>query len=82
MCRDVTKGTIRRKMGIEFCIECSRGHSAGHFGIKIRYLAQFLHEVNANPVIQNMHYNKVNILSKLISKKYIQSHIKIGNKYI
>ena len=33
------------KMKIEFCIACSREYSAGHFGTKIMYLAQFLTEL-------------------------------------
>ena len=33
--------------------------------------------VIANSVIQNMNYEKLNILSKLISKFYIQLHIKV-----
>ena len=45
MCRDVTKGTIRKENQIEFCIACSRGHSVGHFGTKIMYLAKFLTEL-------------------------------------
>ena len=45
MCRDVKKGPDLGKIKIEFCIACSRGHSAGHFGTKIRYLAQFLTEL-------------------------------------
>ena len=32
----------------------------------------------ATSVIQNMNYEKLNILSKLISKFYIQLHIKVG----
>ena len=30
---------------VEFCIACSRGYSAGNFGTKIMYLAQFLTEL-------------------------------------
>ena len=30
------------KIKIEFCVACFRGYSAGHFGTKIMYLAQFL----------------------------------------
>ena len=37
--------------------------------------------VIANFVIQNMHYEKLNLLSKLISKFYIQSHTKVGISY-
>ena len=33
------------KIKIEFCIACSRGYSAGHFGTKIMHLAQFLTEL-------------------------------------
>ena len=33
------------KIKIEFCIACSRGYSAGHFGTKIMYLAQFSTEL-------------------------------------
>ena len=33
------------KIKIEFCITCSRGYSAGHFGTKIMYLEQFLPEL-------------------------------------
>ena len=33
------------KIKIEFCISCSKGYSAGHFGAKIMYLAQFLTEL-------------------------------------
>ena len=33
------------KIKIEFCIASSRGYSAGHFGTKIMYLAQFLTEL-------------------------------------
>ena len=33
------------KIKIDFCIACSRGYSAGHFGTKIMYLAQFLTEL-------------------------------------
>ena len=32
----------------------------------------------ATSVIQNMNYEKLNILSKLISKFYIQLHIKVA----
>ena len=35
MCRDVTKGTLRGENQIEFCVACSRGHSAGHFDTKL-----------------------------------------------
>ena len=52
---------------------CARGHSAGHFGTKMMYLAIF-DGVIANSVIHNMHYEKLNLLIKLISKSYIQSH--------
>ena len=45
MSRDATKGTLRRENQIEFYIACSRGYSAGHFGTKIMYLAQFLTEL-------------------------------------
>ena len=45
MCRDATKGTLRREIKIEFCIACSRGHSTGHFNTKIRCLAEFLTEL-------------------------------------
>ena len=38
------KGPYVGKIKIEFCIACSRGHSAGHFGTKIMYLAKFLAE--------------------------------------
>ena len=30
------------KLKIEFCIACSRDHSAGHFDTKIRYLVEHL----------------------------------------
>ena len=33
------------KIKFELCIACSRGYSAGHFGTKIMYLAQFLTEL-------------------------------------
>ena len=33
------------EMKIKFCIACSRGHSAGHFGTKNMYIAQFLTEL-------------------------------------
>ena len=56
-------------------ISCSRGHSVGHFDTKVRCLAQFLTEVIANSLIKNMHPEKPNLLSKLISKFYIQFHI-------
>ena len=72
MGRDATKGTFVGKIKIEFCIACSRGYSANHFGTKIMYLAQFLTELFGNSVIQNMYYEKLNLLSKLISKFYIQ----------
>ena len=39
------KGPYVGKIKIEFCIACSRGHSAGHFDTKIMYLAQFLTEL-------------------------------------
>ena len=43
MCGGVTKGTYVGKIKIEFCIACSRGHSAGqpgsHFDTKITCLA-------------------------------------------
>ena len=39
------KGPYVGKIKIEFCIACSRGYSAGHFGTKIMYLAQFLTEL-------------------------------------
>ena len=39
------KGPYVRKIKIEFCIACSRGYSASHFGSKIMYLAQFLMEL-------------------------------------
>ena len=36
-CRDVTKkGPYVGKIKIEFCIACSRGHSADHFDTKLR----------------------------------------------
>ena len=34
--------------------------------------------VIVNSVIQNMHYEKLHLLSKLISKFYIKFHIKVG----
>ena len=73
MCRDVTKGTLRRENKMEFCIAFSRGHSAGHFDTKIRCLG-----VSANCVIQNMYYEKLNLLSKFISTFYIQFRTKVG----
>ena len=45
MCRDVTKGTLRRENKIKLCIACSRGHSADHCDTKIKCLAQFLKEL-------------------------------------
>ena len=36
------------KIKIEFCIACSRGHSAGPFGTNIIYLAQFMTELLRN----------------------------------
>ena len=72
MDRDTTKGTLRRENQIEFCIACSSGYSAGHFGTKIMYSRTIFDGVIANSVIQNMHYEKINLLSKLISKFYIQ----------
>ena len=33
------------KIKIEFCIASCRGYSAGHFGTKIMFLAQFLTEL-------------------------------------
>ena len=45
MCRDVTKRTLRREIKIEVCIACYGGHSVGHFGTKVKYLAQFLTEL-------------------------------------
>ena len=54
------KGPYVGKIKIEFCIACSRGYFAGHFGTKIVYL------VIANSAIQNMPYEKLNLLSKLI----------------
>ena len=45
MCLDVTKRTLRREIKIEFCIACSRGHSAGHFRTKFLYLGQFCKEL-------------------------------------
>ena len=53
------------KIKIEFCIACSREYSAGHFGT-------IFDGVIANSVIQNMPYEKQNLLIKLISKFYIQ----------
>ena len=44
-CRDVTKGTLRRKNKIEFCIGYSRGYSAGHFYAKNWCPQQFLTEL-------------------------------------
>ena len=60
------------KIKVEFCIACSRGHSAGYFGTKIRCLAKLFYGVIANSVVQNMHHGKLNLLSKLMSKSYIQ----------
>ena len=37
--------------------------------------------VIAKSVLQNMHYEKLNLLSKLISKLYIQLHIEVGISY-
>ena len=46
MCRNyVTKGPYVGKIKIEFCIGCSREHSAGHFGTKIMDRAQCLAEL-------------------------------------
>ena len=44
MCRDTTKGTLRRE-NQKFSIACSRRYSAGHFGKKIMYLEQVLTEL-------------------------------------
>ena len=55
MCQGVTKGTLRRRNKIEFCIACFKGYSAGCFNTKIKCLTQFL-RVIANSVMQNMHY--------------------------
>ena len=38
-------GPYVRKIKIQFCITCSRGHSTGHFDAKIRCLEQFLTEL-------------------------------------
>ena len=38
LCRDVSQGKIK----IEFCMACSRRHSAGHFDTKLRCLAHLL----------------------------------------
>ena len=45
LCRDLRKGPYIGKIKIEFCISCSRGHSACNFGTKIMYLAKFLTEL-------------------------------------
>ena len=66
------KGRYVGNIKIEFCIACSRGHSTDHFGTTIMYLAQLLITVITNSVIQNMHYEKLNLLSELISKFYIK----------
>ena len=42
MCRDVTKGTLRREIKIEFCKACSRGHSTGHFDTKLTILSKLI----------------------------------------
>ena len=39
------KGPYVGKIKIEFCIACSRGHSAGYFCTKTMYLAQILTEL-------------------------------------
>ena len=39
------KGPYVGKIKIEFCKACYGGYSAGHFGTKIMYLAQFLTEL-------------------------------------
>ena len=66
MCRHVTKGTVRRAAGIikiEFCIACSRGHSTGHFDLKVsRTIFDRLLRT------QNMHYKKISLLTNMISK--------------
>ena len=60
MCRNLTKGTLGIKIKIEFCIACSRRHSAGYFAAKIYCLAcTIFDEVNANSVVQNMHNEKL-----------------------
>ena len=64
---------------IEFCIACSKRHSAGHFGTKIRYLAQFLTGLLQILSFKNMHYENLNLLSNFIISKFcMQLHIKVG----
>ena len=69
-------GPYVRKIKIELCSVCSRGHSAGHFGTKIKQglSSKRFDGVILNSVIQNMHYEKLNLSSKLISPFYIQLH--------
>ena len=70
MGRDVMKGTLRRKIKNEFCIACSRGHSAGHFVTKNRCVAQFLTELLRNLLFKTCIMKN----SKLISKFDIHLH--------
>ena len=67
------KGPHVGRMKIEFCIACSRGYSVQFIFWYKNYVASTIFDgVNANSVIQNMPYEKLNLLSKLISKFYIQ----------
>ena len=74
MCRDVTKGALRMKIKIEFCIACSREHSDSHFVTKIMYLEQFFTELLRTLPFKTCIMKKLNLLSKLISKSYVQLH--------
>ena len=47
--KHICVGPYVRKIKIEICISYSRGHSAGHFDTKIRYLAQFFTEFLQTP---------------------------------
>ena len=48
-------------MKIEFGIACSRKHFTGHFDTKNYVSSTMFDRVTAKSVIQNMHYEKLNL---------------------
>ena len=57
---------------------CSRGHSAGHFDTKKSISSQHLTELLRILSCKNMHYEKLNLVNKLISTFYIQLYMNVG----
>ena len=71
MCRDVTKGTVHRENQNSVLHIIFQRTFRRSFWYKNKASSTIFDGVISNSVIQNTHYEKLNLLRKLISKFYI-----------